>query len=122
MTVHHEHEDGHVRIAVPGLVAPLRILHLTDSHIDRGTDLGYEGSAMNFAAGLKGNLLLIHGTGDDNCHYQTTELLINELIRHNKPFSMFAYPNRTHSIREGQLPVSRLLWSLPSVQASPIFT
>lgn len=64
---------------------------------------GYrKGSAMNFAAGLKGNLLLIHGTGDDNCHYQTTELLINELIRHNKPFSMFAYPNRTHSIREGK--------------------
>jgi len=64
---------------------------------------GYrKGSAMNFAAGLKGNLLVIHGTGDDNCHYQTTELLINELIRHNKPFSMFAYPNRTHSIREGK--------------------
>jgi dipeptidyl-peptidase-4 len=64
---------------------------------------GYrKGSAMNFASGLKGNLLVIHGTGDDNCHYQTTELLINELIRHNKPFSMFAYPNRTHSIREGK--------------------
>lgn len=64
---------------------------------------GYrQGSAMNFASGLKGNLLVIHGTGDDNCHYQTTELLINELIRHNKPFSMFAYPNRTHSIREGK--------------------
>ncbi|GAB4138839.1 MAG: S9 family peptidase [Planctomycetaceae bacterium] len=59
------------------------------------------GSAINFAHRLKGNLLLIHGTGDDNCHYQTTEMLINELIRHNKPFRMFAYPNRTHSIREG---------------------
>lgn len=64
---------------------------------------GYrKGSAMNFASGLKGNLLVVHGTGDDNCHYQTTELLINELIRHNKPFSMFAYPNRTHSIKEGK--------------------
>lgn len=52
MTVHHEHEHGHVRIAVPGLVAPLRILHLTDSHIDRGTDLGYEGSAMNFGQNM----------------------------------------------------------------------
>ncbi len=63
---------------------------------------GYRnGSAMNFASQLKGNLLLIHGTGDDNCHYQTTELLINELVRHNKPFEMMAYPNRTHSIREG---------------------
>ena len=63
---------------------------------------GYvQGSPINFAHQLKGNLLLIHGTGDDNCHYQTTELLINELIRHNKPFAMMAYPNRSHSIREG---------------------
>jgi dipeptidyl-peptidase-4 len=64
---------------------------------------GYrEGSAINFAHQLKGDLLLIHGTGDDNCHYQTTELLINELIKHNKPFRMFAYPNRSHSISEGK--------------------
>jgi dipeptidyl-peptidase 4 len=63
---------------------------------------GYrQGSPINFARQLKGNLLLVHGTGDDNCHYQTTEMLINELILHNKPFRMFAYPNRTHSIREG---------------------
>ncbi len=61
-----------------------------------------EGSAINFAHQLEGDLLLIHGTGDDNCHYQTTELLINELIRHNKQFRMFAYPGRTHSIREGK--------------------
>jgi len=62
---------------------------------------GYrQGSALNYARNLKGNLLIIHGTGDDNCHYATTERLINELIRHNKRFSMMAYPNRTHSIRE----------------------
>ncbi len=61
-----------------------------------------KGSPINFAHQLKGKLLLIHGTGDDNCHYQTTEMLINELIRHNKPFTMMAYPNRTHSIREGK--------------------
>ena len=61
-----------------------------------------QGSPINFAHQLKGNLLLVHGTGDDNCHYQTTEMLINELIRHNKPFSMMAYPNRTHAIREGK--------------------
>jgi dipeptidyl-peptidase-4 len=60
-----------------------------------------QGSPINFAHQLKGNLLLIHGTGDDNCHYQATEALINELIRHNKPFTMMAYPNRTHSISEG---------------------
>ncbi len=60
------------------------------------------GSPINFAHQLKGNLLLIHGTGDDNCHYQGTEALINELIRHNKPFTMMAYPNRSHGIYEGQ--------------------
>lgn len=64
---------------------------------------GYRlGSPLTFADRLEGELLLIHGTGDDNCHYQTTELLINELIKHNKQFSMFAYPNRTHAIREGE--------------------
>ncbi len=64
---------------------------------------GYRlGSPITFAHQLQGELLLIHGTGDDNCHYQTSELLINELIKHNKPFSMFAYPNRSHAIREGE--------------------
>ena len=59
------------------------------------------GSPINFAHQLKGNLLLVHGTGDDNCHYQGTEALINELVRHNKPFTMMAYPSRTHGIGEG---------------------
>ena len=64
---------------------------------------GYrEGSPIHFAKNLSGNLLLIHGTGDDNCHYQTSELLIDALIKHNRKFSMMAYPNRTHSIREGE--------------------
>lgn len=64
---------------------------------------GYRlGSPITYADQLKGELLLIHGTGDDNCHYQTSELLINELIKHNKPFAMFAYPNRSHAIREGE--------------------
>lgn len=64
---------------------------------------GYKnGSPVTFAHQLEGNLLLIHGTGDDNCHYQNCEALIDELIRHKKPFRMMAYPNRTHSIREGE--------------------
>lgn len=64
---------------------------------------GYtRGSPIHHAHRLKGHLLLIHGTGDDNCHYQGTEALINELIRLDKPFSMMAYPNRTHSIHEGR--------------------
>ena len=58
------------------------------------------GSPITHAKNLKGDLLLIHGTGDDNCHYQTMELLINELIAQDKAFQMMAYPNRSHSIRE----------------------
>lgn len=60
-----------------------------------------EGSPKNFAGNLQGNLLIVHGTGDDNVHYQNTELLVNELIRYNKTFTMMAYPNRSHSIYEG---------------------
>ncbi len=60
------------------------------------------GSPITFAHQLKGNLLIIHGTGDDNCHYQSCAALINELVKHNKYFSMMAYPNRTHSIKEGE--------------------
>ena len=60
------------------------------------------GSPITFAHQLEGNLLIIHGTGDDNCHYQSCEALINELIKHNKYFSMMSYPNRTHSIKEGE--------------------
>lgn len=63
---------------------------------------GYEqGSPIHFAKNLKGNLLIVHGTGDDNCHYQTIELLINELVKQDRQFSMMAYPNRSHSINEG---------------------
>lgn len=60
-----------------------------------------ENSAINFVKGLHGNLLLIHGTGDDNVHYQNSELLINELVKHNKKFQMMAYPNRNHSMIGG---------------------
>jgi dipeptidyl-peptidase-4 len=64
---------------------------------------GYlQGSPIHYASQLQGHLLLIHGTGDDNCHYQGTEALINELIRANRPFSMMAYPNRSHAIAEGK--------------------
>jgi len=61
-----------------------------------------EASAINFASQLQGKLLLMHGTGDDNVHYQGTERLINEFIRHNKQFDFMSYPNRRHGIREGE--------------------
>ena len=61
-----------------------------------------DGSPISYAKNLKGNLLLIHGTADDNVHYQSAELLINELIKQNKKFQMMSYPNRSHSIKEGE--------------------
>ena len=63
---------------------------------------GYrEGSPINFAEGLRGKLLIVHGSGDDNVHYQGTERLINRLIALGKPFDFMVYPNRTHGIFEG---------------------
>lgn len=61
-----------------------------------------KGSPVSHASGLQGNLLYIHGTGDDNVHYQNAEMLLNELIKYNKQFQFMAYPNRTHSISEGE--------------------
>ena len=64
---------------------------------------GYiNGSPITFAHQLQGDLLLIYGTGDDNTHYQNCEALIDELVAHNKQFSLMVYPNRTHSLREGR--------------------
>ncbi len=64
---------------------------------------GYKESApLTYAHQLKGNLLVVHGSGDDNVHYQNTERLINELVKYNKQFSMMEYPNRSHGIYEGQ--------------------
>ena len=60
------------------------------------------GSPITYAKNLVGNLLYIHGTGDDNVHYQNADLLLNELIKYNKQFQFMAYPNRSHSIREGE--------------------
>ena len=60
------------------------------------------GSPVTHAKNLEGNLLYIHGTGDDNVHYQNAEILINELIKHNKQFQFMPYPNRSHGIREGE--------------------
>ena len=59
-------------------------------------------SPITHAANLRGKLLLIHGTGDDNVHYQGSERLVNELIKHNCPFDFMAYPNRRHGLVEGE--------------------
>lgn len=61
-----------------------------------------KGSPITYAKNLKGHLLYIHGTGDDNVHYSNAEALLNELIKYNKMFQFMAYPNRSHGIFEGQ--------------------
>jgi dipeptidyl-peptidase-4 len=64
---------------------------------------GYDrGSPISYVNGFRGNLLLVHGSGDDNVHFQNSELLINALVAANKPFQMMDYPNRTHCICQGK--------------------
>jgi dipeptidyl-peptidase-4 len=64
---------------------------------------GYDrGSPLSYVKGMRGNLLLVHGGGDDNVHFQNSELLINALVAGNKPFEMMEYPNRTHCICQGK--------------------
>jgi len=63
--------------------------------------IGYkEGSPITHAGKLIGNLMIIHGTADDNVHYQSFEKLANELIKNNKLFTMMSYPMRDHSISQ----------------------
>ncbi|MHC4120545.1 MAG: S9 family peptidase [Planctomycetota bacterium] len=64
---------------------------------------GYRKSApINFAEGLKGDLLIIHGTGETNTHLQITEGLVDRLIELGKQFDYMAYPNRNHGLSEGR--------------------
>jgi dipeptidyl-peptidase-4 len=60
-----------------------------------------QSSPISFAAQLRGQLLVVHGSGDDNVHYQGTESLVNALVAANRPFTMMVYPNRSHGIYEG---------------------
>lgn len=59
-----------------------------------------DGSPISHAKNLEGNLMIIHGTADDNVHYQSFERMADELIKYNKMFDMMAYPMRSHSISE----------------------
>jgi dipeptidyl-peptidase-4 len=64
---------------------------------------GYKlGSPIHYAGGLEGDLLIMHGSGDDNVHVQGTEKLVNTLVELGKPFDLMIYPNRSHSISEGE--------------------
>jgi dipeptidyl-peptidase 4 len=61
-----------------------------------------KGSPITYVKNIKAHLLYAHGTGDDNVHYQNAELLLNQFIKYNKQVRFMAYPNRTHSVSEGE--------------------
>ena len=90
-------------------VAPVTDLHYYDTiyqerymGLPQQNEEDYERSSpITYADKLKGNLLVVHGSGDDNVHFQNSEALINKLVSLDKTFSMMDYPNRTHSINEG---------------------
>ncbi len=60
------------------------------------------GAALTHAGKLQGRLLLVHGTNDDNVHFQNSEMLVNELVKYNKQFQYMAYPGRSHGMQEGE--------------------
>jgi dipeptidyl-peptidase-4 len=63
---------------------------------------GYDqNSPINFADKLKGKLLIVHGSADDNVHLQNAMEMIRELIRAGKQFDMMIYPDKNHSILGG---------------------
>jgi dipeptidyl-peptidase 4 len=83
---------------------------------------GYRrGSPITYAANLRGDLLIVHGTGDDNVHYQNTERLVNALVASNRPFTMMAYPNRSHCICEGEGTTLHLYGVLTNYLESHLF-
>src|SRR5690606_7080049 len=63
---------------------------------------GYEeNSPINFVNQLKGNYLIIHGTADDNVHFQNSADMVDALIKANKKFDSAYYPNKNHGIYGG---------------------
>jgi dipeptidyl-peptidase-4 len=63
---------------------------------------GYdENSPVSHVGKLKGNYFLIHGLADDNVHYQNAAEMVNALVKANKPFDQFMYPDRNHGIYGG---------------------
>jgi len=85
----------------------------------------HDGSPISFAEGLAGKLLIIHGTGDDNVHFQGTQRLLNRLIDLNKQFHFMEYPNRRHGIGGPHLETLRygfLMEYLPAGGRSNLFS
>ncbi len=77
----------------------------TERYLKNPTDnaKGYDdNSPLNFANNLKGKLLLIHGTGDDNVHYQNTIAMQQALQHAGKHFETYTYPDKSHGISGGK--------------------
>jgi dipeptidyl-peptidase-4 len=70
----------------------------TPQENENGYDLN---SPINYVQQMKGKYLLIHGSADDNVHYQNALEMVNALVKANKQFDMFIYPNRNHGIYGG---------------------
>ena len=69
---------------------------------EKENESGYEdNSPVNFTDLLKGKYLLVHGVADDNVHFQNTAEMVNALVRSNKQFDTYFYPNRNHGIYGG---------------------
>jgi dipeptidyl-peptidase-4 len=91
-------------------VAPVPDVHLYDTiyqerymGLPQQNEADYVASSpLTYANRLRGDLLVVHGSGDDNVHYQGTERLVNELVKHKRPFQLMVYPNRSHGIFEGE--------------------
>ncbi len=87
-------------------VAPVSDLHLYDDiwterymGLPGENEAGYKAAnALTYANQVKGHLLIIHGTGDDNVHFQNTLQMINELQKNLKLFDLMIYPDKRHSI------------------------
>ena len=63
---------------------------------------GYDNnSPINFVKDIKGKYLIVHGTGDDNVHFENTVMMVDELIKNNIPFDSEFYPNKNHGIYGG---------------------
>ncbi len=90
-------------------IAPVSDFHLYDAiwterylGLLENNQEGYKSSSVfTYAENLKGNLLIIHGTGDDNVHYQNTMQIVHDFQLKGKQFDLMLYPNKNHSIKGG---------------------
>jgi len=90
-------------------VAPVSDFHLYDAiwterymgMLNENSDGYNTASVLSYANNLEGNLLIVHGTGDDNVHYQNTMQIVREFQLAGKQFDLMLYPNKSHGISGG---------------------